>query len=210
MRKSGNDPENCPSIYTIDTSRIPPEYLSSWIKDNTPYFASPAIGTRQDIDVLLIPEDDVATWLHENQLFIVYDVTYGCIECMHTIDDVDEIEIVELAPSLDTMTFFDLIKEIEDLGGDFQFPNYNGFLKISVDINQILTYSFVTEFNKDLNCFSIPFFHSILHNNSNVSTDAEIILKCPEDGRFEGKKITITVKTLQGFIKNYDFSQVPV
>ena len=208
MKTNIDDPEDCLSIVVIDTSRIPAKDLPDWIEENSRYFASPAIGTRQDVNVGLIPINEAQSWLQQNQLFIVFDVTYQYIECVHLISDEAEIEIVNRAPVVETMSFSALIEEIHALGGNFTFPNYNGYLRLSQGENDALVLSFDAEYCES-NCFSIPMFHSLLYING-LDVDTIITFKHPEFGRFADKKFTLSIEVSPQVIKSYDFSQVPL
>lgn len=209
MKNSFDDPDDCSNLVVIDTSRIPKSEFPSWVLGNEPYFAAPALGDRQEIDAALIAEDDYARWLLANQLFIVFDITYPYIECVHLITDETEIEIVTSAPALDKMIFSDLIAAIESLGASFSVPNYNHYISMSIDTNNHIHLDLANIYNCDSNCFSIPMFHSILHNNPAITGDSELVFKMPDEGRFAGKKITISISEPPNLNKNYDFSQFP-
>lgn len=208
MNKETQKSSSCNYLIIVDISNIPVAERSQWNTDNQQYFNSTPIGFKAEIDPSKIAAADLAKWLYDNQAFINYNDSYEYIECVHVITATADLKQFEDSPEICQMLFSELISKIEDADVDFSNPGYDKYAALSVEGVKIVVNSAPT-FNTNDFCYSVPFFKSILHNNSAITTSSTLTFKKPTThGALDGK-LCFSVSNGTTIIKNYDFSQEP-
>ena len=147
-------------------------------------------------------------WLFDNQYYINYSESYQYIECVHIITSATDIKDLEDAPELCRMSYATLITAIENAGINCTTVSYENYAWLTIN-NHKLKVTAATQFGTHTNCFSVPFFKSILHNNPTFNTSSTLVFKQPQSaGELEGK-VCISVEVANTTIKSYNFSQEP-
>lgn len=208
MNKSTTNGSSCPYYIVIDLRKIPAATLQNWITNNSAYFAGSGTRTEQKIDTTLIPKNDFAQWLFDNQNYISYDQSYSSIECAHHLTDSNLIKIVNKTPEVCRMSLANLITELETAGCDYATPSYMNYAALSF-INNEIHVNAQTPYSETANCYSMPFLKSISKVNPAVIADTDIIFKsCAFPGE-TAAKVILSVATGVSIVKHYDFSQIP-
>lgn len=208
MKQQVSKTSICGYPIVIDSSKIPIKDRPQWEVDNIAYYSSTPVGFRIEIDANKIPSVNLAQWLFDNQYYITYDDSYQYIECVHLITKAADVKIVEDSPELCRMSYDTLVTEIENATINFTTPSYQKYAWLTIASNK-LTVTAVAQFGIQANCFSVPFFKSILHNNPTFNSNSVLVFKQPESIGNLDRKICISVEVASTIVKSYNFSQDP-
>lgn len=208
MKEQKEKTASCNSWIVINSSKIPTAEREQWQADNLGYFANSPVGNLIDIDPSKIDSKDFDQWLVDNQNYISYDDSYEYIECVHNVTKFEDLKQLENAEELCRMTFSDVITKMENATIDFTTPSYEKYASLSIQGAKLVVTP-VTAFDKDNNCYSVPFFKSILYNNVAIDTTSILVFKKPTSAGNLNHKLCICVEVSGTIIRSYDFSQTP-
>ncbi|TRX31197.1 hypothetical protein FNW52_18965 [Flavobacterium sp. ZT3R18] len=197
--------QQCSNLIFIDIDTIKFPERDNWKLKNKKYFsASQSINQKKiKIDLTKIVAKNFPAWLVENQDFISYELTSDCIECVHTITDLDLQKDIDNLPVHSTLQLKDIKKQITVKKGDFNTEKYNKYVSFYVDGDKIAVN--LIPFDAEKNCFSFPLLRTIA---SKYLDDQSVFeFKILDDS--SKRTVVFTIQTENRSISYFNFSHIP-
>lgn len=182
---------------------------TDWEHENRDYIIKitpPTSGFEYTLYTIDLTNSDFNTppsWLKTNTHFIEYDMSMANIEAEHLITDQQMIIDIdgEISKNKDATQNLD---EIKKMGGAFDVDSYETYMSLSL-ISKDLNITVVNDYSSSGNCYSYPFFKSILFNNpgANLEKCCFTFVNISVDGI---STIAFKVNFGNGLNKYYDYT----
>ncbi|MFN8275320.1 MAG: hypothetical protein U0X58_10640 [Flavobacteriaceae bacterium] len=147
------------------------------------------------------------SWLKTNTHFIEYDLSMNNIEAEHNITSQQIIEDIDAEISKNNCVSLSLT-QIQNKGGAFNVDSYQTYMSLSIT-SKDLNISIINDYYYPGNCYSYPFFKSILFNNPGAD-----LQKCcfifVNISINSNSTIAFKVNFGNGSVKYYDYSGSPM
>lgn len=186
---------------------------AEWELENKDYIINiqqPSAGFEYTLYTIYLVSSDYNTtpsWLKTNTHFIEYDMSMNNIEAEHLITSQQTIQDID-AEILKNNCVSLSLTQIQNKGGAFNVDSYQTYMSLSIDSKE-LSIRIVNDYYYPGDCYSFPFFKSILFDNPGVD-----LQKCC----FYFVNIPIDIITTiafkvnfgNGIVKYYDYSGSPM
>ena len=154
------------------------------------------------------PIQSCSKWIADNSNYLDFDKSSVNIESSHLVNDSKLIGVINKGILSNSITI--TAKELQELHSDcFVKVSYYDYMLFELD-NKTLKISKIADYDESKDCYSYPFFWSILKNNN--ITDLNSCVFTFSNVIINGPTLAFTVEFSKGTVRktlHYDFSHNP-